>query len=315
MVAHPIAPCNPSADDWTAYTPQTPIWLRLEAQGQLFKISHVERFVAWYERPAPPTRQRGDITEFSRRSRKRLLDTFARLDVSRLRFGTQRPKFITLTYQKNMRDAVQAKRDLDAFMKRLARRSNDFWAIWRMEFQKRGSIHFHLITHTPYWDAQSAQKAWNEVNGEDSPNSLDIEALRSFQGVMSYAAKYLGKVEDESPDESPEAPESCLGLSMLHTSPQTWTGRHWGVYGREHIPFAKRVTTRVTVTLETLIEWATNHPSPWAHPMQGCTIYGDALAQLMRFRESWMSHQEENTVWTVVYREKQNLTRDEFAVW
>lgn len=197
---------------------------------------------------------RGDIVSFSRDSRKRLIDTQAKID-KRKAFKIGRPKFVTLTYQSDMMDFQRAKRDLKVFVQRVRREWSKATIIWKMELQERGAIHFHLMVYnTLWWNIETWQKAWDEIAGQETKNSLDIEQIRSIEGVMYYTAKYMTK-EQEYEDTTVEgvvdnsipygmccenAPElrapAGLGLSIPHKRPGG-TGRWWGVWGRKHAPF------------------------------------------------------------------------------
>lgn len=55
--------------------------------------------------------------------------------------------FITLTYAENMQDIFKAKKDLEYFITNIKKVKKDFMYIAIPEFQKRGSIHFHLLTN------------------------------------------------------------------------------------------------------------------------------------------------------------------------
>ena len=55
--------------------------------------------------------------------------------------------FITLTYAENMQDIKQAKIDLNYFIKNVKKIKKDFKYIAIPEFQKRGAIHFHLLSN------------------------------------------------------------------------------------------------------------------------------------------------------------------------
>lgn len=160
---------------------------------------------------------RGEITGFSRASRKRLLELAARLDVS----GVIRPKFITLTMRAIVPPAV-AKRWLDSWFKRLRRLCPAASAIWRLEFQKRGSPHFHLLVFgLPHWDKLELQRAWGEIINESRPFTR-IDAVRhGVRGVITYAAKYMGKV--------PGVRSGLDNVTYL-------TGRLWGVHNRAALP-------------------------------------------------------------------------------
>lgn len=169
--------------------------------------------------------KRGKITLFSRASRRRLMQTIAKTKKSAL------PVFITLTYPGEWsKDAKRWKRDLRVFWMRLERRFPHISAVWKLEFQKRGAPHYHLLV----WGAEYAPlllqvgRLWYEVVGSGDERHLlagtRVEKVRDWRGVMSYASKYLGKLEVSTSE----------------------VGRFWGVMNSEFIPWADLVTCSLT---------------------------------------------------------------------
>ena len=60
--------------------------------------------------------------------------------------------FITLTYAKNMTDIKKARKDLEYFITNIKKVKKDFSYICVPEFQKRGAIHYHLLTNLSLQD-------------------------------------------------------------------------------------------------------------------------------------------------------------------
>lgn len=171
---------------------------------------------------------RGTIKTYSRASRRRLLRTMGKIDTSQI------PVFLTLTYPAEFpEDSSSWKAHLNAFDRRLRRRFAHAAFAWKLEPQKRGAPHFHLLVwNVPYlWLREWAGRAWYEVvkSGDDKHlrAGVRVEQIRSWRGVKSYAAKYLGKVQ--ALPEGWEAP-----------------GRIWGFRHSEDIPWAAVVKLHVT---------------------------------------------------------------------
>lgn len=82
---------------------------------------------------------RGKVSLWSIPSRRRLLQTVASLDWSGQAY------FTTLTYHICPGSMVQAKKDLAAFRHRLNRQGWTIQAVWKMEFQRRSVIHYHIV--------------------------------------------------------------------------------------------------------------------------------------------------------------------------
>jgi hypothetical protein len=192
----------------------------IEAQGHRFRVS-----VSGLPQQGGGTR--GKVDGFSAASRKRLLDLLAGLEPEQLDGFRYVGLFVTLTYagpEADLPAPEVVKRDLDVFLKRVRRKFPDVSGVWRFEWDSKGERdyhpHLHLILFgVAYWDKSDLRRAWNEVSGNPvgSP-STDVSGLRSWRGVIHYAAKYVGK------------PTASL------VSPSYLTGRVWGVFNREKLP-------------------------------------------------------------------------------
>lgn len=168
------------------------------------------------------------ITTFSKSSRRRLIDLMARLDVRQVR-----TVFITLTYNGSP-SAKHAKRDLRAFMKRMNRAYPACSAVWRMEYQVRGSIHFHLICfNVPYWKQHELQNVWIDVTKE-ALSIAHIKLVKSHSTMMKYVSKYVAKPLCDSAD------TSLVNSSYLSAPHADWQGRVWGYLNKPKLPFGKR---------------------------------------------------------------------------
>jgi len=194
--------------------------LNIEFQGRLVKARGDGKKRSPWER----TPVRGIVACFSKRSRKRMLELVARLDDKS--YYDNPVRFITLTYPWLMTDGKRAKRDLQTFVKRLRRIAPEMSGIWRMELQKRGSIHFHVMAWgLPFVDNLTVRQWWSEVIGfVGYPLNTDIRRLKSVKQMFYYVAKYMGKP------------------SHLDTVPYlTEFGRWWGMINRPGLPYAALV--------------------------------------------------------------------------
>ena len=72
--------------------------------------------------------------------------------------------------------------------------------VWVSEAQERGNIHFHLVTSTKFLSVHYVQKYWNELIGQDSKNSVDVEFIeqKSIRNISGYFAKYMSKSHDKN---------------------------------------------------------------------------------------------------------------------
>lgn len=184
--------------------------------------------------PYPPEGRggtRGAIRTFTPGARRRLMKRLACLNREAL---SCLPLMITLTYHNDWpADLKGCKLHLERFCKRLQRGHKNVAIIWKLEYQKRGAPHFHLLVFNIPWIAHvEVARHWYEVVGTQD-NALRragtrVERIRCWNGVISYASKYLGKVLSEGPDVSP--------------------GRFWGVKFSRNLP---------TVLLVRAIAWRT----------------------------------------------------------
>lgn len=170
---------------------------------------------------------RSEITEFSRASRRRMQQLLNSVDQARALV----PVLITLTYHNDWpEDPARWKDHLDAFRKRLERRYGKFSAIWRLEYQRRGAPHFHLLCF--FWSHQGRPgllpflqddvgPLWWEVTGRTSEEHLQAgtrcELPRSWKGANVYLSKYMTKLEKLIPGSKPP-------------------GRFWGVWRKDLLP-------------------------------------------------------------------------------
>lgn len=117
----------------------------------------VELLGAWYAaegefpRDAEPSRE---ITGWSRKSRSNMIYTFAVLDWAPLMGEVGIPAMSTLTYPGDWYtvapDGKASKAHLVAFFKRFERAWGAKWVgVWKMEFQRRGAVHYHLYSVPP----------------------------------------------------------------------------------------------------------------------------------------------------------------------
>lgn len=181
-----------------------------------------------------PTWKREKITTFSRDSRRRLMQTLAKLDEA------VRGLFVTLTYPDTYAypdDPERWKRDIDAFAKRFLRQFPDGCFVWRMERVDRKSgkrfgelmPHFHLLVFgVSRGDMrQFTPKAWWEVVGTGDPAHLkagtQVKPVLSRKGIFAYASKGMGHVMNGE-----------LGKEKQAMGDGDYCGRWWGIVGREN---------------------------------------------------------------------------------
>lgn len=106
--------------------------------------------------------------------------------------------FITLTYAENMQDLSQAKKDLYYFCKNVQKKKVDFKYIAIPEFQKRGAIHFHLLTNLSIKDKLIITQQKDNCNYYNvkywSRGFTSFEPIKgNVKKIIGYISKYMTK--------------------------------------------------------------------------------------------------------------------------
>jgi len=219
----------------------------VEAQGGVLIVRDGQRFTAMARRLST---KRGAITRFTIASRRRLIELTARL-----RVGTIRTSFLTLTFA-GMPSAEDAKAAFKRFRMRLDRRFAKWSAVWRMEEQERGAIHFHLICfNLPYIPQAVIQRTWQQCTRE--PMSIvHIELISGGdRQVMSYVSKYVAKLKPtESTTSLDKAPYPHDEQEMTEDP-----GRYWGTINRTRLPYAvrRKICFYDQIAFQALWSWMT----------------------------------------------------------
>lgn len=110
--------------------------------------------------------------------------------------------FITLTFDENITDVQKANKQFKYFIDKIRRVKKDFKYLCVSEFQKRGAIHYHLLTNININDdtlmyTQRDNKNFRHIkywhNGFDSVEILKGDAKK----VIGYISKYMTKDIDD----------------------------------------------------------------------------------------------------------------------
>lgn len=197
----------------------------IEAQGSLLLVKLLDK------RPVRNlgASKRARIKIFSSKSRLRLMRFLARI-----KSGKVRATFMTLTFRRYPTNA-QAKAALQAFLEVVRRRFADASCVWRMEYQKRGSVHFHLLWfNLPYWHWQEILETWKRITRQ-SVARIDVRLVKSRRGVMSYVSKYIAKVAESG------LKTFFIHPPYLHAYRRWRKGRFWGYHNKKGLPLGEKV--------------------------------------------------------------------------
>lgn len=109
--------------------------------------------------------------------------------------------FITLTFKENLKDISIANKKFNYFVSNVRKKKKDFKYIAVPEFQKRGAVHYHLLSNLSKEDTDIIIK---QKNTEESDNFYDVkywnkgfsavDFIKSdYKKIFSYISKYMTK--------------------------------------------------------------------------------------------------------------------------
>lgn len=131
------------------------------------------------------------LKDFCDRERRRIASSVnrTRMMIRRLalmNFDTSKAKFLTFTFRDNVTDLTEANKEWHRFIKRLRRRYGDFKYLNVIEFQKRGAVHYHMLSDLPYVPQKELLRLWG--NGW-----VYINKIAHVDNIGAYLIKYMTK--------------------------------------------------------------------------------------------------------------------------
>jgi len=100
-------------------------------------------------------------------------------------------KFLTLTFHENLQDIEKANYEFKKFIQRLERLYPHLKYVCGIEFQKRGAVHYHIITNLPYIDVNYlAEKYWGN-------RFIKLNRIDHVDNLGKYISKYLTKAYED----------------------------------------------------------------------------------------------------------------------
>jgi len=175
--------------------------------------------------------RRGKIFYFSPQSRKRMLETTARLDWGKAGFVC----FVTLGYpdRNGPPSFAEIERDRQVFFKRINRIHPGSAAIWRREYEPRKSgkfigvpfPHYHMLFFgLPFLRYDVLNTMWCEVIAYEEYVRTEIKGVRSWKQALYYVSKYMAKPEFGPPlgagdvRRQADAPPEGEGRSLVYVT-------------------------------------------------------------------------------------------------
>jgi hypothetical protein len=175
------------------------------------------------ERQSKP---RGRVKEFSADAMRRLKSKVAKLERDEL----AKALVVTLTYPGEFPDPDDFKiykKHLHTCEMALVRKWPECSGIWKLEFQKRGAAHYHLIVcglgdleleTVRTWFRETWYRIAHNGDKHGGIAGTQVDRIKSVGGALCYLAKYLSKGDQ--------------------TRPGNFTGRYWGVHNKAALPMA-----------------------------------------------------------------------------
>lgn len=177
---------------------------------QPFSVQFYEgsiRFMNESRRPSDRPRRyykRGKVTEFTSRSRLRMMKLFSRIRYQDL----SQPYFLTLTYHHAYKRAQNThQKHRNVFLTALRREFPDSRYIWRLELQKRGAPHFHIMLwSTGHFNPMVQEKnqgrlrsIWHNIADPSSriheEHGFHCQPVTNRDQCFNYIKKYCSKVD------------------------------------------------------------------------------------------------------------------------
>jgi len=109
--------------------------------------------------------------------------------------------FITLTFEENILDIDKANKELKKFIYKVKRVYNDLKYIGIPEFQKRGAVHYHILTNI---DIDNTKLIYSQQNNEKfkhikywNNGFTKVDNLKNdIKKIIGYISKYMTKDAD-----------------------------------------------------------------------------------------------------------------------
>ena len=197
-------------------------------------------------------KKRGSVTVFSKRSRSRLNTITSTINKDKVH--PSEVLFMTLTspsvgwYELT---GKEWKKRLNHFNTRLRQKFKNhptFCGIWRMEFQRRGSPHFHYITYgVSFIEHSWISQTWNNICSKGLSekerekhlcSGTNVQRSRSWNNIHDYFSKTMSYVsKDEGYKLKYEVEQGRLPEEVLE-----WTktfGNHWGVINKDNLDYLR----------------------------------------------------------------------------
>lgn len=102
-------------------------------------------------------------------------------------FDNQYDKFFTLTFAENKTDVQECNILFKSFIRKLKNKyEKNLKYLAVIEFQKRGAVHYHVLSNIPYIQQNELQNLWGH-------GFVYINAISHVDNIGAYIVKYMTK--------------------------------------------------------------------------------------------------------------------------
>lgn len=105
-------------------------------------------------------------------------------------FNNESDKFITLTPKENIQDLKNSNYEYMKFIQRLKYKYGDIKYLTVIEFQKRGAIHYHMLSNIGYVPNKELREIWGQ-------GFVKINRINHVDDLGAYLIKYMVKSTDK----------------------------------------------------------------------------------------------------------------------
>lgn len=167
--------------------------IKIFALGDIYEIYKYELPVyAGYHKYRLKGRKPAD--ENKKIENRKKVETRIRNNVRRLALANfnEHSRFFTATFKENVTDMDFANNEFKKFIKRLKYSYDDFKYLVVVEFQKRGAIHYHMLSDFGYIEQKELEKIWG--NGFVwIRDLLNANKGKPVDNIGAYIVKYMNK--------------------------------------------------------------------------------------------------------------------------
>jgi len=158
--------------------------------GNNVDVYEFQKVKVTFKRERSPIKKRpGEVKTRHEASVRRARTQLRRLTEANVgQWGQFKPIFSTLTQKENVTSLVTSNRRFSKFIKRLSYAiGHDIKYVAVPEFQKRGSVHYHIIFFNfPYMNVHKFEKIWGF-------GMTNIQVIRKASRTGYYLSKYFTK--------------------------------------------------------------------------------------------------------------------------